>query len=38
VDHPQGGGEGYSAGSRHPVSPSGQSAKGLKPRENKKNR
>ena len=30
VDHPHGGGEGKSAGGRHPVSPTGQSAKGLK--------
>jgi len=35
VDHPHGGGEGKSAGGRHPVSPSGQSAKGLKTRNNK---
>ena len=30
VDHPLGGGEGKSAGGRHPVSPTGVSAKGLK--------
>ena len=36
VDHPHGGGEGKSAGGRHPVSPTGQSAKGLKTRKNKK--
>ena len=36
VDHPHGGGEGKSAGGRHPVSPTGQSAKGLKTRDNKK--
>ena len=35
VDHPHGGGEGKSAGGRHPVSPKGQSAKGLKTRNNK---
>jgi large subunit ribosomal protein L2 len=35
VDHPHGGGEGKSAGGRHPVSPTGQSAKGLKTRNNK---
>ena len=35
VDHPHGGGEGKSAGGRHPVSPTGQSAKGLKTRDNK---
>ena len=34
VDHPHGGGEGKSAGGRHPVSPTGQSAKGLKTRTN----
>ena len=32
VDHPHGGGEGKTAGGRHPVSPWGQSAKGLKTR------
>ena len=36
VDHPLGGGEGKSAGGRHPVSPTGQSAKGLKTRDNKR--
>jgi large subunit ribosomal protein L2 len=36
VDHPHGGGEGKSAGGRHPVSPTGQSAKGLKTRNNKR--
>jgi large subunit ribosomal protein L2 len=36
VDHPHGGGEGKSAGGRHPVSPQGQSAKGLKTRNNKR--
>ena len=36
VDHPHGGGEGKSAGGRHPVSPWGQSAKGLKTRRNKR--
>ena len=36
VDHPHGGGEGKTAGGRHPVSPKGQSAKGLKTRENKR--
>ena len=35
VDHPHGGGEGKTAGGRHPVSPTGQSAKGLKTRDNK---
>ena len=34
VDHPHGGGEGKTAGGRHPVSPTGQSAKGLKTRSN----
>ena len=32
VDHPHGGGEGKSSGGRNPVSPWGQSAKGLKTR------
>lgn len=32
VDHPLGGGEGKTSGGRHPVSPWGQSAKGLKTR------
>jgi large subunit ribosomal protein L2 len=36
VDHPHGGGEGKTAGGRHPVSPWGQSAKGLKTRSNKR--
>ena len=36
VDHPHGGGEGKSAGGRHPVSPTGISAKGLKTRNNKR--
>ena len=36
VDHPHGGGEGKSAGGRHPVSRTGQSAKGLKTRNNKR--
>ena len=35
VDHPHGGGEGKTSGGRHPVSPWGQSAKGLKTRKNK---
>lgn len=36
VDHPLGGGEGKSSGGRHPVSPWGKSAKGLKTRKKKK--
>ena len=36
VDHPHGGGEGKTACGRHPVSPTGQSAKGLKTRDNKR--
>lgn len=36
VDHPLGGGEGKSSGGRHPVSPWGQKAKGLKTRNNKR--
>ena len=36
VDHPHGGGEGKSAGGRHPVSRTGVSAKGLKTRDNKR--
>ena len=36
VDHPHGGGEGKSSGGRNPVSPWGQSAKGLKTRSNKR--
>ena len=36
VDHPHGGGEGKTAGGRHPVSRSGIPAKGLKTRDNKR--
>jgi large subunit ribosomal protein L2 len=36
VDHPMGGGEGRSSGGRHPCSPWGQLAKGLKTRQNKR--
>jgi large subunit ribosomal protein L2 len=36
VDHPMGGGEGKSAGGRHPCSPSGLIAKGKKTRMNKR--
>ncbi|MCX6113789.1 MAG: 50S ribosomal protein L2 [Proteobacteria bacterium] len=36
VDHPMGGGEGKSAGGRHPCSPSGLLAKGLRTRSNKR--
>lgn len=36
VDHPLGGGEGKSSGGRHPVSPWGKSAKGLKTRKRNK--
>ncbi|MCS7281353.1 MAG: 50S ribosomal protein L2 [Desulfobacterota bacterium] len=36
VDHPHGGGEGRSKGGRHPCSPWGQLAKGLKTRRNKR--
>ena len=36
VDHPHGGGEGKTSGGRDPVSPWGQSAKGLKTRTNKR--
>jgi large subunit ribosomal protein L2 len=36
VDHPMGGGEGRSSGGRHPCSPRGQLAKGLKTRNNKR--
>mgnify|MGYP006106091963 CR=1 FL=1 len=36
VDHPHGGGEGKTSGGRHPVSPWGQSSKGLKTRKNKR--
>ena len=36
VDHPHGGGEGKTSGGRNPVSPWGQSSKGLKTRNNKR--
>ena len=36
VDHPMGGGEGKSAGGRHPCSPNGIPAKGFKTRHNKR--
>ena len=36
VDHPLGGGEGKSSGGRHPVSPTGQPAKGYKTRKKHK--
>lgn len=36
VDHPMGGGEGKSAGGRHPCSPNGIPAKGYKTRSNKR--
>jgi large subunit ribosomal protein L2 len=36
VDHPHGGGEGKTSGGRHPVSPWGQCAKGLRTRSKKK--
>lgn len=36
VDHPMGGGEGRTSGGRHPCSPWGQLAKGLKTRKNKR--
>ena len=36
VDHPHGGGEGKTSGGRSPVSPWGQSAKGLKTRNPKR--
>lgn len=36
IDHPMGGGEGKSSGGRHPCSPWGQLAKGLKTRKKKK--
>ena len=36
VDHPHGGGEGRTSGGRHPVSPTGKSAKGKKTRSKKK--
>lgn len=36
VDHPHGGGEGKTSGGRHPVSPTGKSAKGKKTRKGNK--
>jgi large subunit ribosomal protein L2 len=36
VDHPMGGGEGRTSGGRHPCSPWGQLAKGMKTRNNKR--
>jgi len=36
VDHPMGGGEGRTSGGRHPCSPWGQLAKGMKTRKNKR--
>ncbi|MDH5561921.1 MAG: 50S ribosomal protein L2, partial [Deltaproteobacteria bacterium] len=36
VDHPHGGGEGRTSGGRHPVSPWGVPAKGLRTRSNKR--
>lgn len=36
VDHPHGGGEGRTAGGRHPVTPWGKSTKGKKTRKNKR--
>src|ERR1700761_4338532 len=36
VDHPMGGGEGRTSGGRHPCSPTGQLAKGGKPRRRRK--
>ena len=36
VDHPMGGGEGRSSGGRHPCSPKGIPAKGLKTRRKRK--
>jgi len=36
VDHPHGGGEGRTAGGRHPVSPWGMPTKGFKTRKNKR--
>jgi large subunit ribosomal protein L2 len=36
VDHPMGGGEGKSAGGRHPCTPAGKPTKGLKTRKNKR--
>ena len=35
VDHPMGGGEGATAGGRHPTTPWGKITKGLKTRKNK---
>jgi large subunit ribosomal protein L2 len=36
VDHPHGGGEGKTAGGRHPVTPWGKPTKGKKTRQNKR--
>jgi large subunit ribosomal protein L2 len=36
VDHPHGGGEGRTKGGRHPVSPTGKSAKGGQTRKRRK--
>jgi len=36
IDHPHGGGEGRTSGGRHPVSPTGKSAKGKRTRSKKK--
>ncbi len=36
IDHPHGGGEGKAKGGRHPVSPTGQPAKGYRTRRNKR--
>lgn len=36
VDHPHGGGEGHTAGGRHPVTPTGKPTKGYRTRKNKK--
>jgi large subunit ribosomal protein L2 len=36
VDHPHGGGEGKTAGGRHPVSPWGKPTKGARTRKNKR--
>jgi large subunit ribosomal protein L2 len=36
IDHPHGGGEGRTKGGRHPVSPTGQSAKGGATRKKRK--
>ncbi|MFW5967599.1 MAG: 50S ribosomal protein L2 [Persicimonas sp.] len=36
IDHPHGGGEGRTAGGRHPVTPWGKGTKGLKTRKNKR--